>query len=207
MIRLCGWCESLEHHRKYQRFVCFHSSAWIASLNVYWTLEMLQLQMYNYFPRNSSSAMIYWFFAFSLKMQMPGSFADIFRRFVNKALENLKWSSPTARTNHTFHAWGGWGLHEGEGRGWVLLIVARTGGGVPFFRLLVNEKREICHWGLWNDLKGLTEGFYGCKNLRNFPGLHMQQLKEIQSCKPDIWKGCDLSKWKVRVTFWAKNGI
>ena len=117
VIRLCGWCESLEHHRKYQRFVCFHSSAWIASLNVFWTLEILQLQMYKYFPRNSLSAMIYWFFAFSLKMQMPGAFTDIFRRFVNKALENSKWSSPTTRTNRTFHTWGGWGLHEGEGVG------------------------------------------------------------------------------------------
>ena len=153
--------------------------------------------------------MIYWFFAFSLKMQMPGSFTDIFRRFVNKALENLKWSSPTARTNHTFHAWGGWGLHEGEGVGVGTPHNGLNGGGVPFFRLLVNERvgvkvREICHWGLWKDLKRLREGFYGCKN---FPGLHIQQLKGIQSSKPDIWKVYDLSKWKVTGTFCTKNGI
>ena len=59
---------------------------------------MLQLQMYNYFLRNSSSATDLLFFAFSLKMQMPGPFIYIFRRFVYKALENLKWSFPTTRT-------------------------------------------------------------------------------------------------------------
>ena len=84
---------------------CFHSSAWIVSLNVYWTLEMLQLQMYNYFLRNSSSATDLLFFAFSLKMQMPGPFINIFRRFVYKALENLKWSSPTTRTRDAITSW------------------------------------------------------------------------------------------------------